>query len=61
MTAQELKIGDTFRRQGYKFTVVNIVPDTYKNGTEALRVECTMGSSTKVDSFFSFKLTTKVK
>jgi len=61
MTASELRIGDTFRRQGFLFTVSNIKPDTYKNGTEAIIVECTTNKGTIVDSYFSFKLTTKVK
>ena len=60
MTASELKIGNTFRRQGYKFTVVNIKEGGYKNGTPSIIVECTMGDSKVVDSFFDFKLTTKI-
>jgi len=61
MTASELRIGDTFKRQGFLFTVANIKPDTYKNGTEAIIVECTTNKGTIIDSFFSFKLTTKIK
>jgi len=61
MTASELKQGDTFRRQGYLMTVVNIKPDNYKNGTPCLLVECTTNGGKVIDSFFSFKLTTKVK
>ena len=61
MTAAELKIGDTFRRQGFLFTVANIKPDSYKNGTPAVIVECTTNQGKIVDSFFLFKLTTKVK
>jgi hypothetical protein len=61
MTASELKTGDTFKRQGYKFTVVNIKPDNYKNGTPSIIVECTTNDGKIVDSFFSFKLTTKIK
>lgn len=61
MTAAELKIGDTFRRQGFKFTVQNIKQDGYKNGTPCVRVECTMNDNKIVDSFFVFKLTTKIK
>ena len=34
MTASELKIGDTFKKQGYLFTVVELTNDDYKNGTE---------------------------
>jgi hypothetical protein len=61
MTAQELKIGDTFKRQGFKFTVQNIRQDKYKNGTPCIIAECTMNESKIVDSFFEFKLTTKIK
>ena len=61
MKASELKIGDTFRKQGYKFTVANIRESGYKNGTPSILVECTMNDSKIVDSFFDFKLTTKVK
>jgi hypothetical protein len=61
MKASELKIGDTFRRQGFLFTVANIKPETYKNGTPAVIVECTTNQGKIVDSFFLFKLTTKVK
>ena len=61
MTAAELKIGDTFKRQGFKFTVVNIKEDNYKNGTPAITVGCTTNEGKAVDSFFSFKLTTKIK
>ena len=60
MKASELKKGDTFRKQGYKFTVVNIVEGGYKNGTPSILVECTMNDSKIVDSFFNFKLNTRV-
>lgn len=60
MTASELKQGDTFRKQGYKFTVVNIKEGGYKNGTPTVLVECTMNDSKIVDSFFHFKLNTKI-
>ena len=61
MTASELKIGDTFRRQGFLLTVKKIKPDTYQNGTPCIIVECTTNGGKIVDSFFCFKLTTKVK
>ena len=61
MTAAELKIGDTFKRDGYSFKVVKLTPDRYKNGTPCVIVECTMNGSSLVDSFFNFKLTTKIK
>jgi hypothetical protein len=61
MKAQDLKIGDTFKKQGFKFTVKNIEPETLKNGTASLLVSCTMNESKIVDSFFHFKLDTKLK
>jgi hypothetical protein len=61
MNASELKIGDTFKRQGFCFTVVMLTSDTYKNGTPCINVECTTNGGTVVDSYFSFKLTTKIK
>ena len=61
MTAAELKIGDTFKRQGFSFKVVKLTQDTYKNGTPCVIVACTMNNSEIVDSFFDFKLTTKIK
>jgi hypothetical protein len=60
MKAQDLKIGDTFKKQGFKFTVKNIEQDTFKNGTASLLVSCTMNDSQIVDSFFHFKLETKI-
>jgi hypothetical protein len=60
MKAQDLKIGDTFKKQGFKFTVKNIEPETLKNGTASLLVSCTMNESQIVDSFFHFKLETKI-
>jgi hypothetical protein len=61
MTASELKIGDTFKRQGYSFKVVKLTQDVYKNGTPCIIVECTTNNGSIVDSFFNFKLTTKIK
>jgi hypothetical protein len=61
MSAAELKKGDTFKRQGMTFKVVNIKPDTYKNGTPCVIIECTTNGGSIVDSFFNFKLTTKIK
>lgn len=63
MEAKDLKVGNSFKKQGYEFTVVSIEKDTYKNGTDCLNVICTCSynnHSTK-DSTFSFKPTTKVK
>ena len=61
MTAQELKIGDTIKRQGIQFTVRKINNDMYKNGTPCIAVECSVKGSNKIDSYFNFKLTTKIK
>jgi hypothetical protein len=61
MNASELKIGDTFKRQGHSFKVVKLTQDNYKNGTPSIIVECTTNGGKIVDSFFNFKLTTKIK
>ena len=61
MKATELKIGDTFRKQGYKFTVKEITEEEYKNGTKSLRIGCTMNESNIIDSYFHFKLNTQIK
>jgi hypothetical protein len=61
MTAAELKIGDTFKKQGFTFKVVKLTQDSYKNGTPSVIVECTTNGGNIVDSFFNFKLTTKIK
>jgi hypothetical protein len=61
MKAAELKIGDTFKKQGYTFKVVKLTQDYYKNGTPSVIVECTTNGGNIVDSFFNFKLTTKIK
>jgi hypothetical protein len=61
MTAAQLQIGDTFRKQGFKFTVKTLTQDGYKNGTPCVKVGCTMNDSQIIDSFFNFKLTTKIK
>ena len=61
MTASELKIGDTFKRQGFLLKVAKITPDSYKNGTPVLMVSCTTNGGEIVDSFLVFKLTTKIK
>jgi len=61
MTASELKIGDTFKKQGFLFTVSEISKDTYKNGTKSIMVGCTTNGGKVIDTYFSFKLTTKIK
>lgn len=61
MTAQELKIGDTFTRQGIKLTVAKITQAEYKKGTKCVIVECYSNGGKVIDSYYTFKLTTKVK
>jgi len=61
MIASELKIGDTFRSDGFLLTIANITTSSYKNGTPCIMVECTTNGGKIVDSFKCFKLTTKVK
>jgi hypothetical protein len=59
--AKNLKVGDTFRKQGFQFVVKKIEPETYMNGTPSLLVSCSIGQSDLIDSFFHFKLETKIK
>ena len=61
MKASELKKGDTFIRQGFLFTVMEIENEEYKNGKSSLLVSCTMNNGKTIDSYFHFKPTTKVK
>ena len=61
MKAAELKIGDTFKKQGFKFTVQEITSETYKNGQPSIMVSCTTNEGKIVDSFFHFKPNTKIK
>lgn len=58
-TAKDLKIGDTFKKQGFKFTVKEITAENYKNGKQSILVGCTTNDGTIIDSFFHFKLETK--
>ena len=60
LTAKQLKKGTQFKRQGILFTVANIENDKYKNGTPCLNVSCYSNGSNEIDSFFSFKLDTKI-
>jgi hypothetical protein len=61
MTAAELKIGDTFKRQGFTYKVANLITDTQVNGTPIVIVECISNISSTIDSYFRFKFTTKIK
>ena len=58
--ASELKIGDTFKKQNRNFTIQNITPCEYKNGTKAVMLECTVNDRKIIDSYFTFKLDTKI-
>ena len=60
-TAKDLKIGDTFKKQGFKFVVKEIQQEIYKNGIPSLLVSCAINESEIIDSFFHFKLDTKIK
>ena len=59
-TAKDLKVGDSFKKQGYKFTVATIETDKYKNGTDCLNITCYTNEGKTADSHFNFKLTTKI-
>lgn len=60
-TAKDLKIGETFKRNGITFKVASIENDVQKNGTKCLSISCFANEGIKADSFFSFKLDTKIK
>jgi len=59
-TAKDLKIGDTFKKQGFKFTVATIESDIQKNKVECVSITCYTNNGKIADSNFNFKLTTKV-
>lgn len=59
-TAQDLQVGDTFRKQGFKFTVCKITKEEYKNGSKSLMVQCSMNNSKIEDSVFHLKPSTKI-
>ena len=59
--ARELKTKDIIKKDGVLYTIMNIVEDNYKNGTPCLGIECSAGvNKDKIDSYFCFKLETKV-
>ena len=65
MKASELKIGDTFKKQGFKFIVSKITNDQYFNGNASLIVECICDNlkfnpKKLVDTVFHFKPETKI-
>ena len=59
-TANDLKIGDTFKKEGYTLTVATIEPHTQKNGVEYLNIGCYTNGDKVIGSFFNFKTTTKI-
>lgn len=59
-TAKDLKIGDTFKKQGFKFTVSTIEEDKQINGLKCISIMCYTNDGKIADSNFNFKLTTKV-
>jgi hypothetical protein len=59
-TAKDLKVGDSFKKQGFKFTVATIEADKQINGIECVNITCYTNDSKIADSHFNFKLTTKV-
>jgi len=63
MKASELKIGDTFRKQGILHKVIKITNEQYKNGKQSLMVEClsSMNGKNIGESVFHFQLETKIK
>ena len=67
MKAKDLKIGDTFKKQGFTFKVVTITSDNYLNGNDVLLVSCigkhklySPNLNEQIDSFFQFKPETKI-
>ena len=59
-TAKDLKVGDSFKKQGFKFTIATVEADEQKNGIECVNITCYTNDSKIADSHFNFKLTTKV-
>ena len=59
-TAKDLKIGDTFKKQGFTFTVAKIESDKQKNNVDCISVLCFTNGNKIADSNFNFKLTTKI-
>ena len=58
--AKNLKVGNVIKKPGCLFTVKKIEEDKYKNGKPCLNISCSSGSNNKIDSYFNFKLETKV-
>jgi hypothetical protein len=67
MKAKDLKIGDTFKKQGFTFKVITITFDNYLNGNDVLLISCigkhpkySPNNNNEIDSFFQFKPETKI-
>jgi hypothetical protein len=60
-TAKQIKVGDTFTKQGLKLIVRQIREEEFKNGTKALTLFCSTIGSNLIDSFITYKLNTKIK
>ena len=68
MKAKDLKIGDTFKRQGWTYKVVNITADSYLNGNDSLYIDCigkhklfSPNIKNEVDTVLHIKPETKIK
>lgn len=65
MNASELKVGDTFKKQGFKYIVAKITNEQYLNGNASLLIECILDNlkfnpKKLIDSTFHFKPNTKI-
>lgn len=59
-TAKQIKVGDTFTRQGLKLIVREIRNDEFKNGKQAVTLCCSCVGSDLIDSFITHKIDTKI-
>jgi hypothetical protein len=65
MKATDLKIGDTFKKQGFKYIVAKITKEKYLNENDSLMIECILDNlkfnpKKLIDSVFHFKPETKI-
>lgn len=59
-TAKDIKVGDTFTKQGLKLVVREIINEEYKNGKKAVLLCCSNINSDLIDSFIHYKINTKL-
>ena len=61
-TAKDLKIGSTFKKDGWAHCVIEIVNENYMNGNASLMVECESTHKTygKDKTVYHLKPTTKI-